>query len=78
MKNFCLISFNHLLTLKLFQTCVNFFLLLNTNKDIFKLVINQLMGHIGHIHQLFGYPYYSKYLLLCSAEERNEYMFGTT
>ncbi len=28
--------------------------------------------------QLFGYPNSSKYLLLCSTQERNEYRFGTT
>jgi len=28
--------------------------------------------------KLFGYPYNSKYLLLCSAKERNSYRFGTT
>ncbi len=28
--------------------------------------------------KLFVYPHYSKYLLLCSAEERNSYRFGTT
>jgi len=29
-------------------------------------------------HQLFSYQHSSKYLLLCSAEERNFYRFGTT
>jgi len=29
-------------------------------------------------HPLFNYPYLSKYHLLCSAEERNPYRFGTT
>ncbi len=28
--------------------------------------------------QLFGYPDSPKYLILCSAQERNEYRFGTT
>ncbi len=28
--------------------------------------------------QLFGFPPSSKYLILCSAQERNEYRFGTT
>ncbi len=28
--------------------------------------------------QLFGYPCSSKYLILCSAQERNEYRFWTT
>ncbi len=31
----------HLLNLKLFQTCMSFFFLLNTNKDILKNVGNQ-------------------------------------
>jgi len=29
-------------------------------------------------HQMFGYPCYLKYLLLCSAKERKSYRFGTT
>jgi len=28
---------------------------------------------VNGVHQLFGYPYSSKYHLLCSAEERNSY-----
>ncbi len=28
--------------------------------------------------QLFGYPDSPKYLILCSAKDRNEYRFGTT
>jgi len=27
---------------------------------------------------LFGYPHSSKYIILCSAEERKSYKFGTT
>jgi len=30
------------------------------------------------MHQLFGYPYPSKYFLFCSGEEINSYRFGTT
>jgi len=33
---------------------------------------------VNGAHQLFGCPYSSKYLLLCLAEERNSYRFGTT
>jgi len=30
-------------------------------------------------HQMFGYPYSSKYFILCSAKEKkNSYRFGTT
>jgi len=51
-------------------------------------VIKQLMDfpsifphtiEANEAHQLFGgYPYSFKYFLLCSAEERNAYRFGTT
>jgi len=34
-------SCHHLLTLKLFQTCVNFSLLLNTKEDILKNRVNK-------------------------------------
>jgi len=30
------------------------------------------------VQQMFGYRHSSKYLLLCSAEERNSYRFETT
>jgi len=33
---------------------------------------------VNGVHQLFGYQHSSKYLLLCSAEERNSSRFGTT
>jgi len=66
----------HLLTLKLFQTCLNRFLLLSTNKDILKNVSNQTVD--GLWKSRVGYPHSSKYVILCSAEERNSYRFGTT
>jgi len=28
---------------------------------------------VNGAHQLFGYPYFSKYLILCPAEVRNSY-----
>jgi len=68
-----------ILTLKLFQTCVNFFLLLNTKDDILKNVSNQTVDgpsmvflffffqtmEVKWANRLFGYPYSSKYHLLC-------------
>jgi len=33
---------------------------------------------VNGAHKLFGYPYSSKYLILCSAEERNSYRFRTS
>jgi len=51
---------HHLLTLKLFQTCTNYFLLLNTN--ILKNVgIKQLMGPIDS-HSILFPPYYGSQL----------------
>jgi len=32
---------------------------------------------VNGAHQLFGYPYSSRYIL-CSAKERKSYSFGTT
>jgi len=33
---------------------------------------------VNGIQQLFGNPYSSKFILVCSTEERNTYRFGTT
>ncbi len=44
------------------ETYIVFFLSIKVNVD----------------QQLFGYPRSSKYLILCSAQEINEYRFGTT
>jgi len=33
---------------------------------------------VNGVHQLSSYQHSSKYLLLCSAEDRNSYRFGTT
>jgi len=82
---------HHLLTLKWFQTCMSFFLLLNTKENILKNVGNRTVD-CNHwlpliffptmegngVHQLFNCQHSSKYLLLCSTEERNSYRFGTT
>ena len=72
---------------------MNFFLLLNTKEDILKNVSNQTVDgphwlpylfslyyglEVNDAHQLFSYPYSSKYLPFCSAEERNSYRFETT
>jgi len=50
---------HNFLTLKLFQTYINF-LLLNTKEDILKNMCNQTVdGHhtieVNGVHQLFGY-----------------------
>jgi len=78
----------YLLILKLLQTCMSFFLLLNTKEDVLKNDLNQTV--VWH-HWLpsrkkkilwksmeFGSNRSSKYLRLCSAEERNSYRFATT
>jgi len=64
---------------------VPIFLLLNTKKDILKNVGNQTMTPIvwrtkpfGPVNQQFGFQHCSKYFLLCSAEDRNSWRFGTT
>jgi len=73
---------HHLLTFKLLQTCMSVLLLLNTKEDILKNdwnfgTIFSTMEVKG-AKQLFGSNRTSKYLLLCSAEERNSYTFATT
>ncbi len=66
---------------------LNFFLLLNVNAILWNKE-NQLLT-LGDFHifptikvnvdqQLFGYPDSPEYIILCSAQERNEYRFGTT
>ncbi len=55
---------HHLLTLKLFQTCLK-----NVEKNTLEV--------IGY-HQLFGYKHPLNYLILFSTAERNLYRFGTT
>lgn len=62
----------YLFTLHLFQTCMRFFLLLNT-----KYCILVTFAHTKDVsyHQLFGYQHSSKYLLLCTAEVRNSNRF---
>ncbi len=62
------------------------FLLLSTKKeDTLKNVGNQTadgshwlpyVKNVNGYRQLFGYQHSSKYLLLCSTEERNSYRFG--
>jgi len=44
---------HHLLNLKLFQTCMSFFLLLNTNEDILKNVGNQTIADGSHFGSCF-------------------------
>ncbi len=82
---------HHLLTPKLFLSCMNCFLLLNTiyNDDL-KKVGNQLpvatdfhsffspTMEVNGYQQLFGYQHSLKYLLLNLTEERNLYRLGTT
>jgi len=66
--------------IKLFQTCLHFCLLLNTKEDILKnmghwhpltsiVSIPPYTTEVNGVHQLFGYPYSSKYLRLCSSED---------
>jgi len=76
---------HHLLT-QLFQTCMN-----NNKKIFWRMLVSKLLTgpidfqmaekkntmEVNRDHQLFGYQHSSKYLLLCSAEERNSYKFGT-
>jgi len=74
---------------RFFQTCMSFFLLLNTNEDILKNVGKWTVDglhclpwkkntmEVNGAHQLFSYWHSSKYLRLCSTEERNSYRFGT-
>jgi len=65
--------------------------LFSEHKETYTLknVIKQLMSpltsvvfffcptiEVSGVHQLSGYRHSSKYLLLCSTEERNEYRFG--
>jgi len=66
---------------------MNFLLLLNTKEDILMnvssigLTSSYFLFHIievDGVYQLFGYPYSSKYLLFCLAEERNSCRFETT
>ncbi len=71
---------------------MNFFVLLNTKEDILKNVgTEQFWGTIDFHSNFFfptmevnvapkqpGYKRSSKYLPLCSAEQRNSYRFGTT
>ncbi len=67
--------------MKLFQTCMSVFLLSNTNvvqlvpTDFYSMGKNTMK--VNGYRQLFGYQHSSKYLLLCSKEERNSYRFGT-
>jgi len=70
---------HHLLTFELFQTCMSFLLLLNTKEDILKNIGyhlpdswmgNKYIMEVNGAHELW---HYSKYRLLCSAEERNSY-----
>jgi len=68
---------------------MNLFLLLNRKKDILTNMGNQsaltsivwkkyILWRVKGAYQLLGYQQSLKYLLLCSAEERNSYKFGTT
>jgi len=59
---------HHLLTLKFFQTCMSFFLLLNSKEDILKNVGNQTVDgrkkkntmEVNGFRQLFDYQHSSK------------------
>jgi len=50
------------------------------SEKVLFLKVNYFFKGIVHLKnlQLFGYPYSLKYLILCSAEERNPYRFETT
>ncbi len=59
-------EFCHLLTLKLFQTSMNFFLLLNTRLCVTKQLMVTILFifhtmEVNRDRQLFGYPHSSKY-----------------
>jgi len=55
-------------------------LLLNTKEDILNNVSNSIFFpyYGSQWVQLTGYWHYSKYFILCSAEERYSYRFETT
>jgi len=64
---------------------MNCMLLLNTKEDILKNVDNQTVdGHqmntmeVNGVHELSGCRHSSKYIPLCSAEERKSYRYETT
>ncbi len=79
-----------LFTLYLFQTCMSFFLLLNTKKMFWRKSVNKQLT-VALTFIALGKNYYvSRWLLstiwlqaffkssLCSAEERNSFRFGTS
>jgi len=41
-------------------------------------IVGKITMVVNGVHQLFGYRPSSKYLILCSARERNSYRFETT
>ncbi len=75
-------KFCHLLTLKYFQTCMNFFVFPNTKEDILKKVCNQaVLGHHWlpwHFFSLLWKSMVPQYIPLCSAEQTHSYRFATT
>jgi len=50
----------------------------NQKVDGSHLLFFHTMEVNGAFPKLFGYSYSSKYLLLCSTEEWNSFLFGTT
>lgn len=83
-----------LFPLRLFQSWIYFFVLLNTNVDIWQNVydLTEIAAHLHYFvfifqmmkypiidySNVFGYRHSSKYLPLCSAEQRNLYSIITT
>jgi len=67
----------HVLILKLFQICPVSTKPLTVAID-FDLVIFFPWKSMATVKRLIDNPYSSKYLLLCSTEEINSYMDGTT
>ncbi len=53
-------------------------LLVNIDFHLILLFFIFLSMEVNGYQQLFGYSHFSKYLLLCSAEERCSYRFGTS
>ncbi len=80
-------KFCHDLLTQCFQTCINVFILLNTKEDILKNGGNRaVLGHqyfsssmeVNGAPKQPGYKLSSKYLPLCSAEQRHSYRLGNT
>jgi len=53
-----------LLSPKLFQTCMSFFLLLNTKEDIWKNVVNQFVLVMAPINSIVGQKYHGSQWVL--------------